>query len=305
MVKPAARREAATFFREQFEVSRRRACAMASLHRSTYAYQSCRKGNEDLLRRLRELAAERPRYGYRRLHVLLLREGYTVNHKRLHRLYRAEGLAVRRKLRKRVCSGQRQPLPRAERVNQRWSVDFMGDTLSNARTFRTFNVVDNFSRECLALEVDSSLPGLRVVRVLERLVRERGVPEALVLDNGPEFTSKALDLWAHQSGVHLHFIRPGRPVENAFVESFNGKFRDECLNQNWFISLSDARAQIEAWRLDYNLRRPHSALGHRTPHEFASEAAGLRSPSAHSSPPPPALKAGGLSANLPVTLISN
>jgi putative transposase len=271
MVKPAARREAVTFFREEFGVSQQRACDMATLHRSTYAYRSqVRAGTETLLQRLRELAMERPRYGYRRLHVLLVREGHRVNHKRIHRIYREEGLAVRRRLRKRVCRAQRRPLERAERLNQYWSMDFMGDTLANGRTFRTLNIVDQCSRECLALEVDTSLPGLRVARALDRLARERGLPEALVIDNGPEFTGKALDQWAYEHGVQLHFIQPGRPIQNAFVESFNGRFRDECLNQHWFTSLADARTQIEAWRTDYNARRPHSALGHRTPHEFAT-----------------------------------
>jgi putative transposase len=266
MVKPAARREAATFFREEFGVSQQRACTMAILHRSTYAYRCQVTDRTAALRqRLRELAAERPRYGYRRLHVLLVREGHAVNHKRIHRLYREEGLAVRRRLRKRVCRGQRRPLLRADRLNQAWSMDFMGDTLSSGRTFRTLNIVDQYSRECLALEVDGSLPGQRVVRVLDRLTAERGLPAVLVIDNGPEFTGKTLDLWAYEHHVQLHFIEPGRPIQNAFVESFNGRFRDECLNQHWFTSLGDARAQIEAWRDDYNARRPHSAFGHRTP----------------------------------------
>jgi putative transposase len=222
MVKPAARREAATFFREEYGTSQVRACAMASLHRSTYAYRSQMTTGV--------LAAERPRYGYRRLHVLLVREGHTVNHKRVHRLYREEGLTVRRRLRKRVCREQRRPLERAERLNQFWSMDFIGDTLANGRTFRSLNIVDQCSRECLALEFDSSLPGLRVTRVLDRLACQRGLPQTLVMDNGPEFAGKALDLWAYQNKVHLHFIRPGRPIENAFVESLNGRFRDECLN---------------------------------------------------------------------------
>jgi putative transposase len=205
---------------------------MASLHRSTYGYRSrLTASTEALRRRLRELAAERPRYGYRRLHVLLVREGHQVNHKRIHRLYPLEGLAVRRRLRKRVCRGQRQPLALAERLDQCWSMDFMGDTLASARTFRTLNIVGQCSRDCLALEVDSSLPGQRVVGVLDRLACERGVPEVLVIDNGPEFTGRALDLWAYEHGVRLHFIQPGRPIQNAYVESFKGRFRDECLNQ--------------------------------------------------------------------------
>lgn len=288
MVKPATRREAVTFFREEYGLSQVRACAMASLQRSTYGYRSqVTIEVQALRRRLRELAAERPRYGYRRLHLLLVREGHEVNHKRVHRLYREEGLTVRRRLRKRVCREQRRPLVRAERLDQFWSMDFIGDTLADGRTFRSLNIVDQCSRECLALEVDSSLPGLRVTRVLDRLVRQRGVPQALVVDNGPEFAGKALDLWAHQNKVHLHFIRRGKPIENAFVESFNGRFRDECLNQHWFTSLADARTQIEAWRDDYNARRPHSALGGRTPIEFAALTRGLRETSSLAIPPAP------------------
>jgi putative transposase len=288
MVKPAARREAVTFFRDEYGLSQVRACAIASLPRSTYGYRSQVTADvQALRRRLRELAAERPRYGYRRLHVLLVREGHAVNHKRVHRMYREEGLAVRRRLRKRVCREQRRPLGRAERLNQFWSMDFIGDTLANGSTFRSLNIVDQCSRECLALEVDTSLPGLRVTRVLDRLILQRGQPEALVVDNGPEFAGKALDQWAHRNHVHLHFIRPGKPVENAFVESFNGRFRDECLNQHWFTSLADARAQIEAWRDDYNARRPHSALGDRTPQEFAVLTGELRKTSSRAAPPAP------------------
>jgi putative transposase len=268
MVKPAARREAVTFIRERFSVSQRKACAIASLARSTFAYRRLHERGEAVLGRLRELAAERPRYGYRRLHVLLRREGHQVNHKRVHRLYRAEGLAVLRRRRKRVASGVRRPLPRAEHINQCWTMDFMRDSLASGRKFRTFNVLDCCSRESLAIEVDTSLPGLRVTRVLDRVIEERGRPGTIVIDNGPEFTGKALDVWAHEHGVALHFIRPGKPIENAYIESFNGHFRDECLNQHWFTSLDDARRSIEAWRLDYNEVRPHSALGDRPPAEF-------------------------------------
>ena len=170
------------------------------------------------------------------------------------------------------------------RVNERWSMDFTSDTLADGRPFRTFNVVDDFSRECLALEVDTSLPGLRVVRVLERLVAERSCPKAIVIDNGPEFTGKALDAWAYRRGVQLQFIRPGKPVENAFIESFNGKFRDECLNEHWFTGINDARFTIETWRRDYNLVRPHSSLGGLTPADFALRSGGLRSATPPSDP---------------------
>jgi putative transposase len=222
----------------------------------------------ELRERLLALARERPRYGYRRLHVLLRREGYEINHKRIHRLYRHEGLMVRRRLRKRIAAGNRVPLPIPSRPNERWSIDFMSDQLADGRVFRTLNIVDDFSRECLAIEVDTSLSGSRVVRVLERLCAEHSRPRALVMDNGPELTSKALDAWAYRSGVDLRFIQPGKPVQNAYVESFNGKFRDECLNEHWLASLEEAREVIEEWRQDYNQVRPHSSLGDLTPEQF-------------------------------------
>jgi len=204
---------------------------------------------------------------------LLRREGWAVNRKRVYRIYREEALSVRRRRRKQVAAAPRQAMPLPTRSNERWSLDFMADTLADGRTFRTLNIVDDFTREAIAIEVGRSIPGARVVRVLERLARARAVPRALVLDNGPEFTSRALDQWAYRSGVELGFIQPGKPVQNAFVESFNGKFRDECLNQSWFVSLADAIRSIAAWRLDYNRHRPHSALNNLTPEEFAQRAA--------------------------------
>ena len=191
----------------------------------------------------------------------------------MYRIYREEQLSVRRKKRKRVAAASREALPIPERANQRWSMDFMADTLADSRTFRTFNVVDDYTRECVAIEVGRSIPGARVVRVLEQLRLARGLPRVLVMDNGPEFTSRVLDRWAYEHGVELHFIQPGKPVQNAFVESFNGKFRDECLNTNWFVSLADAGERIELWRQDYNGHRPHSSLGDLTPEEFARKAA--------------------------------
>jgi putative transposase len=218
--------------------------------------------------RLRELAAVRPRFGYRRLHVLLRREGVIINHKRVERLYREEGLAVRRRTRKRVARDGRGRAAVPGRPNQQWGVDFISDALAWGRRIRLFTVVDVFTREALALEVDTSLPGGRVVRVLERLVAERGAPDEIVLDNGPELTGKALDQWAHERAVWLRFIEPGKPVQNAFVESFQGRLRDECLDRHWFVGLNDARHTIEAWRQDYNQSRPHSALGYQPPEEF-------------------------------------
>ena len=271
MVKPAARRSSAKWRRGRLDLSVRRACQIVELSESTYRYRSCRTEPAGLRRRLLELARERPRFGYRRLHALLVREGWCINHKRIQRMYREEGLSVRRKKRKRVAAGKRRPAEVPNAPNERWSMDFMADSLATGRSFRTLNVVDDFSRECVGIEVDTSLSGQRVSRVLDGILAKRGKPERIVVDNGPEFTSRALDQWAYTNGVDLHFIRPGKPIENCFVESFNGKFRDECLNQHWFVSLKEARSEIEAWRQDYNHVRPHSSLGHVPPREFARE----------------------------------
>lgn len=276
MVTPAARRFAASWTCERFDVSVRRACGVLQMAESTYRYKAQRQELKGLRERMTEIAGQRPRFGYRRLHLLLAREGWEVNHKRIERLYREERLAVRRKRRKRVAQTQRRPHTLPLRADDRWSMDFVADSLAPGRCFRTLNIVDDFTRECLAIEVDTALSGQRVTRVLDRLLETRGKPAALVTDNGPEFVSRALDAWAYQHKVELRFIRPGKPIENCFVESFNGKFRDECLNQHWFTDLSDARRTIEAWRLDYNQVRPHSSLGGLAPQQF-SEAA-LRSP---------------------------
>jgi putative transposase len=269
MVTPAARRLAAGFVQDGFGVSQRRSCAALGIDRSTCRYVS-RRGPDPVREPLRALAARRPRFGYRRLTVLLRREGWHVNHKRIYHLYSEEGLAVRRKRRRKLAAGCRIVLAAPTAPHQRWSMDFMGDTLASGRTFRTLNIVDDGSRECVAIEVDHGLSGERVTRVLDRVAETRRLPRVIVMDNGPEFTSRALDAWAYARRVELHFLRPGKPVDNAFVESFNGKFRDECLNENWFQDLDDARTKIEAWRCDYNEVRPHSSLGDRTPTEYAT-----------------------------------
>ena len=255
--------------RESFGVSERRACRALGVDRSSARYRSRRAIVARLSERLLALAAERPRFGYRRLHVLLQREGFAVNRKRIYRLYRAENLMVRKRKRRRVAAQLRAPLLKAMRPNERWSMDFVLDSLSSGRRFRVLNVVDDCTRASVAMEVDASLGGERVARVLDEAGRARGLPAVLVVDNGPEFTSRALDRWAYERGVRIHFIRPGKPVENAYVESFNGRFRDECLNQSWFPSMHHARALIAAWRDDYNRVRPHSSLGNMTPSAFA------------------------------------
>lgn len=261
--------------KREYRRSERRACQLLEMSRSSCRYQVQRQDEEALRGRLREFAQERRRFGYRRLTVLLRREGWPVNHKRVYRLYREEGLGVRRRKRKRIGKVERQSLTIPTRPNERWSMDFVSDALTDGRRFRSLNIVDDFNRECLAAEVDTSLPGARVVRVLERLGELHGLPEVLVTDNGPEFAGQTLDVWAYQRGVQLPFIEPGKPVQNAFIESFNGKMRDECLNEHWFMTLAEARQTIEAWRRDYNEVRPHSSLGNRTPKEFTGAGAAL------------------------------
>jgi putative transposase len=247
------------------------------LSTATWRYQRRTSAtNRAVLERLQAHAAVRARFGYRRLHILLEREGLVVNHKRVHRIYRAAGLQVRRRHRKRLTRAERVPLPIPSQGMERWSMDFPVDTLADGRGFRTLNIVDDFTRECVAIEVDRSLPGLRVARVLDRLHATIGLPQSIVVDNGPEFAGRTLDAWAYARGVTLRFIRPGKPIENAYVESFNGKFRDECLNEHWFVSLADAKAAIEVWRVDYNTVRPHSSLDGATPNQFAKIAEGAR-----------------------------
>ncbi len=238
------------------------------LSRTAYDYQPYVEDDAKLRHRLRELAGQRRRFGSPRLHVLLKREGLVVNHKRTERIYREEGLALRRKRRRKGAAGTRVIIPAPERPNQKWSMDFVTDSIVTGRRFRALAIVDDYSRECPAIEVDTSLGGARVVHVLERLSEIRGLPEVITVDNGPEFAGKVLDEWAYRKGVKLSFIRPGKPIENAFAESFNGRLRDECLNDNWFLSIRHAREVIEAWRKDYNSVRPHSALGGLAPREF-------------------------------------
>ena len=276
MVGPIARREVVGWLQTR-GTSLRRACRVIGLSTATWRYQRQTSAtNIAVLARLQAHAAVRARFGYRRLHILLEREGLVVNHKRVHRIYQAAGLQVRRRRRKRLTRAERVPLPTASQPLERWSMDFTTDTLADGRNFRTLNIVDDFTRECVAIEVDRSLPGLRVTRVLDRLHAAIGLPQTIVVDNGPEFAGRTLDAWAYARGVTLRFIRPGKPIENAYVESFNGKFRDECLNEHWFVSLADAKAVIEDWRLDYNTVRPHSSLAGRTPTQFAAITEGAR-----------------------------
>jgi putative transposase len=268
---PEAKRTAVKYAVTSFGLSNRRACNLVSLWRATYRYRH-RKGDDEALRaRLRELAEQRRRFGCHRLHVILKREGLVINHKKTERIYREEGLSLRLKKRKKKIAIARVKLPEPVKVNQRWSMDFVSDSLVTGRRFRLLTIIDDYSRECLAIEVDTSIGGARVVNVLERITEARGQAEVITVDNGPEFSGKALDEWAHRRGIKLNFIRPGKPVENAYIESFNGKLRDECLNQNWFISLKDARQAVEDWRIDYNEFRPHRSLGDLSPMEFVNK----------------------------------
>lgn len=249
--------------------SERCACRWLGFHRSAVRYVSNRD-DEPLRRRLRELAAEHARWGSPMLIWKLRQEGWRDNHKRIRRLYRLEGLAVRRRRRKRVAVPRVPSIP-ADRPNERWAMDFMRDTLRGNRAFRLLTIVDTCTRECLAIEVDASLGGERVAAVLDRLTAVRGRPHSIIVDNGPEFRGRALDAWAHAHGVELIFIRPGKPVDNAYIEAFNGRLRDECLNQHWFLNLNDARLRIELWRTSYNTARPHRALNQMTPRQYREQ----------------------------------
>jgi putative transposase len=267
-------RAAASYVRQQYGMSERHACRLLELGRSTYGYRARNPERDAELRaRLKDLAARRMRFGYRRLTAMLARSGTLVNHKRVYRLYREEGLAMRIRQRRRIRWNGAVPRLAAERAKQRWSLDFVSDCVSNGRVIRILTMVDDYTRECPAMEVDTCLGGFRVRRVLDRVAEQRGLPEAIVLDNGPEFRSRALTAWSEERGVRLEFIQPGKPVQNAYVESFNGRLRDECLNANWFTSLRDARQKIENWREDYNQQRPHSSLNYLSPVEFARTAA--------------------------------
>ena len=246
-----------------------RVCGLIGISRSLYQYASKRPDDRALKERLCELAGQKRRYGYRRLHVLLCREGWIINRKRTYRVYHAADLMVRRRKRKRFAGIARQIKIMAVAPNQSWSMDFVSDGFVDGRRLRCLNIVDDFTKECLAIEVDTSLPGRRVASVLERLAESRGLPQSITVDNGPEFVSKALDEWAYRNQLKLRFIEPGKPQQNAYIESFNGKFRDECLNEHWFLSMRHARQVIAAWRQEYNAERPHSSLEYLTPNRFA------------------------------------
>jgi len=263
-------RQDVAFVMEKFRISERRACELNAMDRSSYRYQPREDRDGELRGKLTELARQKPRFGYRRLGVLLERRSEAVNHKRLFRVYQEAGLGVRRREKKRL-QRDRVGMPTLVRRNQEWSLDFISDALANGRAIRALTVLDDFTKESPAIEVDSSIPAPRVTRVLDTVIDQRGAPERIRVDNGPEFTSRCFIAWARSRRITLVYIQPGKPVQNSFIESFNGRFRDECLNTNWFTNLADARRKIEAWRIDYNQHRPHSSLAYRTPEEFAQQ----------------------------------
>ena len=269
MVTATQRRRAVDHLKSR-RVSERRACRLAGLSRSVAWYKLKDRDDSVLRQRLKALAERYPRYGYPTLHDMLKTEGHVINHKRTYRVYREEGLQVRTKHRKKLMR-PRVPMLVPDAVNQRWSIDFVSDQLANGRRFRVLNVVDDYTRECVLQVVGFSISGQRVCREFDRL--SRALPKTIVCDNGPEFTSNAMFLWAKNAGVKLHFIQPGKPTQNAFVESFNGKFREYCLDLNWFVSIEDARSTIEHWRIHYNHVRPHRSLGKKPPAVFAREVA--------------------------------
>ena len=268
-----ARRDAARHLVEDFGVSVRRGCGLLGIRRSSFYYEGMPPDDGPLRAAIRAVAEERRRWGSRRIAVRLRRQGWADNHKRIDRIYREESLQVRRRRRKRISRGPREPLQQPTGPNELWAMDFVSDALVRGGKLKVLVILDCFNRECLATVVDTSIGGVRVARTLEELGTRRGYPRQLMMDNGPEFTGSALDAWAYTRDVRLHFIDPGKPSQNGYIESFNGKLRDECLNEHWFVSVADARRLIEDWRTDYNTCRPHSALGYLTPIEFADHSA--------------------------------
>jgi putative transposase len=271
MVRPAAKREAVAHLRSTLEMSERRACSVVAVDRTTMRYRSRRPPDTALRVRLRELANQRRRFGYRRQFILLRREGEPSGINRIDRLYREEGLIVRKRRARRRAVGTRCPILVEAKVNARWSLDFVHDQFALGRRFRVLNVVDDVTRECLTAIPDTSISGRRVARELTAIIQRRGKPALIVSDNGTEFTSNAMLAWAEEHRIEWHYIAPGKPMQNGYIESFNGRMRDELLNETLFIDLAHARQAIETWVADYNSARPHSALGYRTPQTYAAQ----------------------------------
>lgn len=271
MVTPDARRSAVAHACDQHGVSQRRACQALTVDRSSVRYQSIRPDDGAVRAAMKNVAAERRRFGYRRIHLMLQRQGFVLNQKKLRRMYREEKLQVRRRGGRKRALGTRQPMALPGSANERWSLDFVSDAFTDGRRFRILAIVDDFTRECLRLVADTSLSGVRVARELNVVIGRRGKPTTIVSDNGTELTSIAILKWQQETGIGWHYIAPGKPTQNAFIESFNGRLRDECLNERLFSTLADARTAISRWKEDYNHHRPHSALGNLTPAEYANK----------------------------------
>jgi transposase InsO family protein len=270
MVGPAVQREAVAHLQAEIGLSERRACSIVGADRKMVRYRSRRPPDAELRARLRDLANERRRFGYRRLFILLRREGEASGVNRIYRLYREEGLLVRKRQARRRAIGTRAPILVEAKANARWSLDFVHDQFANGRRFRILNVVDDVTKECIAAIPDTSMSGRRVARELTAMIERRGKPGMIVSDNGTEFTCNAMLAWCKDHQIDWHFIAPGKPMQNAFIESFNGRMRDELLNETLFFSLDQARSKLAAWAADYNLQRPHSSLGYLTPAAFAA-----------------------------------
>ena len=300
MVTPQDKREAVAYIEKAHELSERRACRVLQVQRSLFRYSFTRPLDTALRERLKTLAAERRRFGYRRLAIFLRREGFNCNIKKVYRIYKEEQLMVKRRKGRKRAVGTRQPLPKPDSINQVWSLDFMSDAFTDGRRFRVLAVIDQCSRECLAITADTSLSGLRVVRELDMLVIMHGKPKTIISDNGPELTSRAVLIWASEQGIDWHYIQPGKPQQNGYTESHNDKIRNECLNEHWFSTLAEARRIIEDWRQDYNHVRPHSSLNYLTPMEFVAAQSGAKTSNGMqldyqlTALPPPAIYQSGL-----------
>lgn len=306
MVRPAAKREAVTCLKDQLQMSERRACSVLGADRKMIRYRSTRPPETELRERLRSLANERRRFGYRRLFILLRREGEPSGINRIYRLYREEGLGVRRRKGRKRAMGVRAPLLVEARPNARWSLDFVHDQMANGRRFRILNITDDITHECLGAIPDTSISGQRVARELTAIIERRGRPGMIVSDNGTELTSHAIFAWAKDQRINWHYIAPGKPMQNGYVESFNGKMRDELLNETLFFSLDHARKAIAAWVDDYNTARPHSALAYQTPAQFAAKlnATGLHAALADGSAFRPVAQPAQPGLQTPETLIA-
>jgi putative transposase len=270
VVTPQARKACAQSIVKEHNFSERRACVLVGVHRSLLRYSSQKLDEPELVNEIKKIAYEKKRFGYRRIHIILKRSGMKINHKRVYRIYRICGLKVLKRGGRKKALGTRKIELFVTKPNEKWAIDFVHDALSDGRKIRLLTIIDIFTRECLGIVVDTSLSGHRVIRALEQLIEQKGKPEGIMSDNGTEFTSNAVLKWCNEKQIGWHYIQPGKPQQNGYLESFNGKFRDECLNEHFFISLSEAQMLIEKWRKDYNECRPHSALDGRTPGEVAS-----------------------------------